>query len=348
MHNRNRRSGRCINYASGRREKRRQAGKEVSLQKTFQWGEEVWHIPAMYLCAEGLVLDLCMETEPERVRAFIEKWELYQEDERHFSNAKMRRIEREHPLNAEIRPELTLNGKLLQAEYGTGTTWIPASCLPEGLETETEAKYTLTHYGLDLSKAWALRRWAFRWATKRKPEIRSSQLTMVRERMDIPATRFHTPEVGGSVSFSHPLTGAVHTLTVQEYETQTLGQNHFPDADMEYPTHFAAMSYTLTPDVDHRNFMLQDCNEGDAPRRRQAESNAFAPTAACSVGVIGVIGGASGPTAIYITGKAPQNLHVTCSSLHFDPVSGPVEWQPVFREKLMEDMEVDLIPERSE
>ena len=332
-----------VDYDSGRREKRRQAGKEVSLQKTFRWGEELWHIPAMYLCAQGLVLDLCMETEPERVKAFIDKWELHREQERRFSKGEIRQIEREHPLNADIRPELTLNGKLLQAEHGTGTTWIPASCLPEGLETETEAKYTLTHYGLDPSKAWAVRRWAFRWATKRRPEIRSLQLTMVREHTDIPAAQFHTPDVGSSVSFSHPLTGTVHTLTVREYEMQTLGQNHFPDANMEYPTHFAAMTYTLTPDVDHRNFMLQDCSEGDAPRRRQAESNAFAPTAACSVGVIGFIGGASGPTALVAGGNVPEKLHAACSSLHFDPVSKPVEWRPIFREKLMEDMEVDLI-----
>lgn len=319
------------------------AGKEIPIGRIFRWGEEVWHVPAVYACAKGLVVDLLMEAEPENVRRFMEKWELYREEEQRFTKEEMRQMEREHPLDAEIRPELTLNGKPLQAEHGTGMSWIPASCLPEGLETETEAKRTLTHYGLDPSKAWALRRWAFRYSTKRRPEIRSLQLTMVREHTDIPAARFHTPDVGGSVSFYHPLTGAVHTLTVREYETQTLGQNHFPDADMEYPTHFAAMAYTLTPDVDHRNFMLQDCNEGDAPRRRQAESNVFAPTAACSVGVIGVIGGASGPTAIYVTGKAPQNLHAACSSLHFEPVSEPVEWQPVFREKLMEDMEIDLI-----
>ncbi len=319
------------------------AGKEIPIGRIFRWEEEVWHVPAVYACAKGLVVDLLMEAEPEGVKRFIEKWELYREEERRFTKEETRQMEREHPLNAEIRPELTLNGKPLQAEHGTGTTWIPASCLPEEFQTEMEAKRTLTHYGLDLNKAWAVRRWAFRYSTKRRPEIRSLQLTMVREHTDIPAARFHTPEVGGSVSFSHPLTGAVHTLTVREYETQTLGQSHFPDAGMEYPTHFAAMAYTLTPDVDHRNFMLQDCNEGDAPRRRQAESNAFAPTAACSVGVIGVIGGGSGPTAIYVTGKAPQNLHAACSSLHFEPVSEPVEWQPVFREKLMEDMKIDLI-----
>ena len=56
---------------------------------------------------------------------------------------------------------------------------------------------------------------------------------------------------------------------------------------------------------------------------------------------IGVIGGADGPTAVFVGAHTPK-LHAACSSLHFEPV-GEVEWRAVFSEKLMEDIEVCLI-----
>lgn len=56
---------------------------------------------------------------------------------------------------------------------------------------------------------------------------------------------------------------------------------------------------------------------------------------------IGVIGGADGPTAVFVGAHTPK-LHAACSSLHFEPVED-VEWRAVFSEKLMEDKEVCLI-----
>lgn len=46
--------------------------------------------------------------------------------------------------------------------------------------------------------------------------------------------------------FSHPVSGITHTLTVQEIEQQTVPQNSFGSDRWIYPTHYIAMSYTLT------------------------------------------------------------------------------------------------------
>ena len=57
---------------------------------------------------------------------------------------------------------------------------------------------------------------------------------------------------------------------------------------------------------------------------------------------IGIIGGANGPTALFLA-TAPENgCHTVFSSMHFRPTDD-VEWQAVFREKLLPDIEVELI-----
>ena len=57
--------------------------------------------------------------------------------------------------------------------------------------------------------------------------------------------------------------------------------------------------------------------------------------------VIGVIRGADGPAAI-IAGQSAPKFHAACSSLHFEPVD-EVEWRVIFSEKLMPDIDVELI-----
>ena len=121
-------------------------------------------------------------------------------------------------------------------------------------------------------------------------------------------------------------------------EQQELLDHAFHDPSMDYPNHVLAMSYSLEPDITGRGFMLQDCADGDKPRRKPQstpEENTVFATA------IGVIGGADGPTAVIVGAHTPK-LHAACSSLHFEAVE-EVEWRAVFSEKLMEDMEVCLI-----
>ena len=109
--------------------------------------------------------------------------------------------------------------------------------------------------------------------------------------------------------FSHPVSGITHTLTVQEIEQQTVPQNSFGSDRWIYPTHYIAMSYTLTPEP-MENISVFDCDEGDRPIEVTPDDHSFRPVGSSSCFVVGVIGGADGPTSIFLAGKLGQTKYM--------------------------------------
>ena len=63
---------------------------------------------------------------------------------------------------------------------------------------------------------------------------------------------------------------------------------------------------------------------------------------------IGIIGGADGPTAMFIAEPESRKAgtatgwHIACSSPHFKRTE-VIEWQMEFREKLREDICIELV-----
>lgn len=318
------------------------AGVEFPIGKTFYWGEEKWCIPSAYSCDKGLVIDYFMEADPVQIKAFIDKWDLHHEERNHYTKEQQEQIQREHPLNVSFHGHLCLNGRELQSDHGCGLVWLTDDCQPYGCCRDAEAQSALEHYGLDMDRAWAIHRWSYRWGETNGLDIQSLAVRMERQRENISGQHFKTPAVGESISLTHPLTGQIYTLTVYEVEPQELPEHAFNDPNMEYPSHYLAMSYSLEPDVSGRGFMIQDCAEGDRPRQRKRDPNELAPVAVCGAAVIGVIGGADGPTAV-IMGQSTPKLHAACSSLHFEPIADEVEWRMIVSEKLMDDVAVILI-----
>ena len=43
--------------------------------------------------------------------------------------------------------------------------------------------------------------------------------------------------------------GQKYILTVQEYEAQVMDWSRMPDTGLEHPSHYVAMSYTITPEL---------------------------------------------------------------------------------------------------
>lgn len=316
------------------------AGVEISIDKSFVWGAEKWFIPTVYLCGEGLVIDFFMEADPAQVKAFIDKWDLYNEDRNHYTEEQREQIRREHPLKADFYGMVTCNGRPLRRKHSCGLTWLSTSCLPTDCHPESEAKWVLEHYGLNLDKAWSIHRCAYGWGAQKEESLESLDLRMVRNPENFAGQHFLTPTVGESISLTHPLNGQLYTLTAHEVEQQELPERAFPNSEMEYPTHFTAMSYSLEPDITGQGFMIQDCAEGDRPRRKECDFDNAGPVA-CNAVSVGIIGGADGPTAI-ILGKTMPKLHVACSAPHFEPVES-VEWRTVFSQKLMDDVNVNLL-----
>ena len=101
------------------------------------------------------------------------------------------------------------------------------------------------------------------------------------------------------------------------------------------------MTYTLSPDIPDTNFLVRDIENNDPPRIKPTHT--YEPSSQYDV-CIGIIGGADGPTALI---PIPGIRHAAISALHFEP-RDKIEWQIMFREKLIDDTEIELIQNTEE
>ena len=270
-----------------------------------------------------------MRVDSESIRDFMKKWNLDWENDscENFTREQQMQMEWENPLCFNFKPCLKLNEKILQTTHGCAVSFNP--CLPDGVINELEAKWAIDHYGLDSTYGWVICRDVFPWGTKHHPEINKLFLTMEQQPGQVPGSHFKVHAPGDSFMFSHPVSGITHTLTVQEIEQQTVPQNSFGSDRWIYPTHYIAMSYTLTPEP-MENISVFDCDEGDRPIEVTPDDHSFRPVGSSSCFVVGVIGGADGPTAVIYGTNSQEKLHAACSALHFEPVGDDVEWRIVF------------------
>lgn len=155
-------------------------------------------------------MDLCIETEAERVKSFTDKWNAGTTPEIR------RRIEREDPLEVGFSASYTLNGKELRVERASGMCYIPDRILSEGERNTKEARAALGHYNLDSSKAWVFRRHYCPWGDLPKQrEIKSLSVGLEREPEVEEGIHLKNPSVGDEFVFIHPFCGSKHTLTVR-------------------------------------------------------------------------------------------------------------------------------------
>ena len=326
-----------VTYEGGFYPKLGRAGEEIRVAQTFAWGDEIWHIPAVYLCAKGMVVDFCIEVEPDEVAEFIGKWHLYEENSGSYSHAEYERIQEEHPLNVDFRSKLSVNGAELCQAQGCCVYWIPKACLSKDLETETEAKGVIEYYGYDLKKAWAVHRVSYPWTEKKPRRIHSLEMRLEREMAKIPGEPFAAPEPEKKHEILNPATGKAHILTVRAYEEREMDPMHFPDNGMEWPTKYAIMTYTLFPELE--NFILKDFHQGDSPRRKQGNPNG---PLASSVGIIGLRTKADAGEEYYHPDGTAAKLRVCCSSMYFEKPE-KIEWEFIFKENRVPDVEVKLV-----
>ena len=318
-----------------------EAGEETVLNKTFSRGDEIWHIPAVYSCDEGMVVDFCIEIQPEKEKAFIDKWYPILAKDENISREMREQIERENPMEIGFRPYLFVNGQELIARHGTSLSWMPDSCLPEGEScVVSEAKEVIRHYGLDETQAWSIHRWAFPRETDGKPEISSMKLKTVSQPTTIQGIHFKNPSVGDVIKFIHPIHKTEHKLTVLAYEKQEFSGRGFQHEEYEFPTLHTAMTYTLEPELSGEKFLVRDCCANEPPKRKP--KNRFEPQASYDACSVAIIGGADGPTAIFVSAGQSCERHIALSALRFE-YAEDIEWKIIFREKLTEDTEIELI-----
>jgi len=314
---------------------RGKGGTEIPLNKSFAWGGETWHIPSVYLCSGGVVVDFFAKVDPEAFIAFRKEAETAfkngrptEEDEEKFL--------RMNPSSIIFRPTITVNGVELKNKSGHGDAWYPASCRGEDTEEDVRAKYLVEHYGFDPDKIYIIRCCTFPSETK-IGDITSFTLKMVRSPETFSGIHFKDPKGGDVFDFTHPVHGTEHTLAVVEYEAEEMDQSKFASGELIFPTHMTAMQYTLTPDLPREEVSVRECGNGDSPRRRETANPGCD---FCSA--IGIIRSADGPTAVVMGMRQEAEVHSACSSLYFEKQKN-VEWRMSFRVKTVEDAEIQLI-----
>lgn len=299
-------------------------GREVSIGKTFRWGEMDILVPAVYVCDEGLIVDLCIEVDRGIQRAFLEKWRpLFEREARgHMpTNDELCRFEWENPMDRLFGKEVTANGVKLRHLRGNGMQWIPEDLIPI-MHDPIEIKPFMVHYGLSPERVWQFSRNLYLWEEAAPQELRSLQLHLSQTLRTCPGTVFPMPEVGGQVAIENPITGGSHILTVTDIQQESI--RHGERENYRFPEKCTVMTYTLEPDLPRKDFFLRDTREDDRPIRTGRGS-----TIGAAVGVI-------------VTNPALPKDRCAPSALHFEHVD-TVIWQAAFRVKTLEDISVKLL-----
>ena len=245
----------CFHGGNGREK----PGQELTVNKTFQWGGRKFVIPAVYLCAEGLVADFFMTAPTEQVEAFFQKYRKLEKDESFiWTEEEAQKFQRENPLNLSFWADAFINGKRSEQTRGSGSYWLPL----DGAERDRKVGLALIHYDLPLDRCWQFTRCAFPWATKRQPALKSLFFWLNQEPCDLYGEPF-TAEPGEKIPLEHPATGEKYTLTAVDIQPDILEDES--GEDYTWPTHLQRLEYTLDPPLDREKFSLRDCDEGDGP-----------------------------------------------------------------------------------
>ena len=317
---------------------RSRPGEEIAIGKSFEWGEK-WCVPAVYICAKGIVADICVRIEKEKIQSFIKKWNLSSEScGESYSEEERQIMENEHPLNIAENTEMVVNGKRLIKESGCTAVWNP--CLPEDCANDRCAQAVLEHYGCDAESGWVFIRGSFPWATVRKPQIKTVSIVLDGKKISIPAGRPNLQKTGDKDRIIHPITGSEYELTAIELTDDEMNINNPVEIcgeEQEFPTCYKRMLYIVSPQPEDE-LVISDTQRSDLPRTRKKAL--YLPQATnCA---IAIIGGADGPTAI-TGGVEKGSVQAACSAMHFEKVE-TVDWKAAFRVKLRQKICVELIP----
>lgn len=330
-------------FEGGFRHPRGRAGTELRLDRQFVWNGQDFHIPAVYLCGKGLLLDVLTRVDAEKLRAFYEKWSLSPEnDGSALSASEWAQCAAENPLSNDFSLRLHVNGKTLSPSQSSSIIWNPV--FPE---TDDAMCTAMQHYGLDPNYGWSLRRFRFAWVTKRRPVLRTLDASFSAHTQTVCTPPFSV-KAGESVRFVHPISGETYTMHAESLTRQTpeIPREAALSGALELPKHCWQLVYTVTPELPAHSTSLRDVCPPDAPRLC-AEDTQTAPGGFVDVpgaASIGIIGGSDGPTALFLSTEQDGRQEVAYSSLSFTPREVPT-WQFCFRHRPCADLTLCLYPE---
>lgn len=288
------------------------AAREIALGARVLRADAELRVPAVYVSGKSVVADLVRAVPLETLRAYRAKYERGEP----LSPEERAAAEAENPFDADDAPRLTVNGETLAPASGTFLYFDP-----DAEAAEPWMRAAMEHYALDASCGWVLERHMFRRA--RTDGVRSLSLTLLPRTRWLPGKPLTLRGTGDEARFVHPGTGAEYTLRVTEWEETTL-----PAGDYGFPQHCVLMRFTISPELSGETFAVTDDNPADTEHA-----------------AIGIIGGADGPTAIFVSPPSPPPGgagYAAVSSLHYDTGVQPA-WRIRFRVTRGETAEIRLL-----
>ncbi|RCX16379.1 hypothetical protein DFR58_111128 [Anaerobacterium chartisolvens] len=275
------------------------------------------HIPCIYKFANGIVFDLLTILDEDRLRAYYKK---YSDMEERLSPVEKRCAAQEHPFRDINIKEIWIDGYRAEEGYSSSScAYIPfagdGSELGEIREAYRSALngaacFSCSRFKIPYPKAPSILHKLLRML--RLGKVHNLKLITHEQRRFYPIElSFTLSEEEGekSISFVHPATGITHTLYLRLGKPFELPK----DAPIRQSFHCMEASYEIQPPLVQNDRLKFDSSISYTHALEENPS-----PEACS---IGIIGGADGPTSIFVAGKGqiplgPHGLPLnTCFSV---------------------------------
>ena len=298
------------------------AGRTVKSDWRFFYAGREYRIPAVYCFRKGVTFDIIGILDTQQVRRFFER---YGECENRLTQKEIRRAELENPNQPPPMHELWIN----KSKAETGWNSCDATYIPWAPDTHAPLSVIRDEFtflqGEDICFSCTRVHVPYPKGIKRfllTPKLLGLRFTLRKTEqllpLDIQFDLNMGQESGRTLVFRHPLTGQAHQLYFGEMMQMDLSERSV-GAPFPVPPYFTQITYEIDPALpegDRLDFM--DTNYKCA---------SAAGSGACS---IGIIGGADGPTAIFVSGspdtmETPKGAH----GLPLNVFCSMPAWQPV-------------------
>lgn len=272
------------------------------------------YIPAIYRFSRGIVFDVITIIDETKLRKFFEKYEGIEET---LTPLHKRCVEQEHPYQAVPISKIWINGKQVEGGYSSsGAISIPWVRQDDKLILVRKIYSSI----LKDTACFACERFCVPYPpadSKIKKLLRFLRMDRVSKikLSTYPVIWFFPLDIHFEISvaekekqlcFNHPVTGIKHTLYFQSAKSMELPSGGGKNRDL----YIMQSMYEIEPALPQGD-ILQFGSSIQYTEAAEISDDRFSPATASS---IGIIGGADGPTSIFISSKreekaVPYGLH---------------------------------------
>ncbi len=274
-------------------------GKKQLVNWQFNYDGAERHIPAIYRFAGGVVFDVLTILEEARIYAYLEK---YEAREGKLTARERRVAEQENPYQAVPIQQIWINGRQVGGDYSSSTAlYIPGWRENDELDAMRYAYrwilqdrpcFACERFIVPYPKAESLVQALLR--RFRLDKVRSLKLVTRPVSRLIPLGKtFFVKDKEEEIKFTHPESGVEHSLHVQR-----AGDLEIPIGD--HRLFITQAMYAIHPSLPEGETLSFDST---MQVHRPSSGDEFVPHSAAA---IGIIGGADGPTSIFVGGQGPS------------------------------------------